>query len=581
MLLFGFLVSKPLKNVARAAPGIAVAAIADDITLVGRVPALRAAFQALKSECGGHGRALRLADRKCALTGGPRDAVAALARELRVQHKPEGIVLCGAPIGTDDFARDTIKQRADSVEALTVKLVDLPLGAQCKWKVLSCSLALRMTHLQRNTDWALLAPGIRRAEDAVLRAAANIFKLPLSELPNRGQLPNSADRSLLTLPVRWAGFGLRVASRTEADAAYLTAAAVTQAAVAAGPEAFQPFSGATRAPLAVKWRRVFDDVAEPCGWDPIMRDLGDPVVTGVLPTAQRVVARAIADRRGTAVLAACDLNTPRGKHDAARLRSSAGGAASAWLTAMPVAQPTTIGNFDFVMAGRHRLGYGIHSDVALKPCLCRAGSAGSPDHAMVCESCAQPRTIRHDTYAEAWRRVTRMAGLASSREPRYGALVGSAARAAAAGLHRGDILVIMENQMRALDVVVTHPGAATYVAAAARTTGARARSAEQDKVSSWLRVGRDSGYEFTPLAVETYGRMGVQAARLLSDVADIAAQNGVSKAAFVRMAHTELSCALVKGMGRVYSRGMNATVRAAGRAFQEGCPVAVADTVSE
>ena len=133
-----------------------------------------------------------------------------------------------------------------------------------------------------------------------------------------------------------------------------------------------------------------------------------------------------------------------------------------------------------------------------------------------------------------------------------------------------------------LDVVITHPSAASAVEAASKTAGAAARTAELAKLRAWRGIGGDdSGYSFVPVAVESYGRLGVHAARLLSEVADVAARGGVPKTAFVRMAHAELSGALVKGMGKVYAMSMQATVRAAGRGFQEGHPVPVAETVSE
>ena len=75
--------------------------------------------------------------------------------------------------------------------------------------------------------------------------------------------------------------------------------------------------------------------------------------------------------------------------------------------------------------------------------------------------------------------------------------------------------------------------------------------------------------------------MSVQSARLLSDIADIAARNGTSEAAFMRMAHRNLSCALVNGMGNVYATSLFATARAAGRKFQEGDAVAVGRDVSD
>ena len=356
---------------------------------------------------------------------------------------------------------------------------------------------------------------------------------------------------------------------------------MAQLATAAGPQSCRPFDGPRRPELLAKWHDVHTALGQQCGWDEAMRDLSDPLVREVFPSLRHVASRADGDIRGAQALARCDLSTPQGRHSAARLRSSAGGAASAWLEAIPTAHSTTLSTPDFVMAGRHRLGYGLHSTVRQLPCSCRAGQASAHDHAMVCDATAKWRTFRHDIYATAWRRVIRMAGLAASAEPRYGALVGSAARAAAAGLRRGDVLALLEHALTVLDAVVTHPGAATYVAAAARTAGSAARAAEREKVRSWLKVGRDSGYEFVPLAVETYGRMGVQASRFLSTLGDVAARGGVSKAAFVRMAHRELSCALVKGMGGVYATSQFTLARAVGRMFQEGSPVPVADSVPE
>ena len=94
-------------------------------------------------------------------------------------------------------------------------------------------------------------------------------------------------------------------------------------------------------------------------------------------------------------------------------------------------------------------------------------------------------------------------------------------------------------------------------------------------------MGRDSGAAFVLNAAETYGRLGQQATRFLSELADIAAKGSVRKSSFVRMAHTELSCALVKRMGKVCSASVHETVRAAGRGFLEGSAVPVAETVCE
>ena len=74
--------------------------------------------------------------------------------------------------------------------------------------------------------------------------------------------------------------------------------------------------------------------------------------------------------------------------------------------------------------------------------------------------------------------------------------------------------------------------------------------------------------------------MGLQSARLLSDISSFAARNGTLKAGLVRMAHQDLSCALVKGLDNMYATLLFATVHAAGREFREDDLVAVGRPVS-
>jgi hypothetical protein len=133
-----------------------------------------------------------------------------------------------------------------------------------------------------------------------------------------------------------------------------------------------------------------------------------------------------------------------------------------------------------------------------------------------------------------------------------------------------------------LDCVITHPAAPSHVRAAARTTGAAALKAARMKVSAFRAHQGACEYEFVPLAGETYGRLGVEAARFLSQLGDVAAEGGrVSKERFVRTARQELSCALCRGNGQMYYRSTFEIALAAGRAFLPGCvhPVAEAGDV--
>ena len=55
-----------------------------------------------------------------------------------------------------------------------------------------------------------------------------------------------------------------------------------------------------------------------------------------------------------------------------------------------------------------------------------------------------------------------------------------------------------------------------------------------------------AGYEFVPLDVEPFGRLGKEAARFLNDLGDVAAADS-----FVRIVCPELSCALYWGTKHV------------------------------
>ena len=140
-------------------------------------------------------------------------------------------------------------------------------------------------------------------------------------------------------------------------------------------------------------------------------------------------------------------------------------------------------------------------------------------------------------------------------EPLYRRVAAPGAGAAAAGDHRGDILAILpEGRVAIVDCVVTHPAASSYVSGAAREAGHAAERAARGKELAYAALCQGDGYDFVPLALESYGRLGRAASRFLSDLGEAAAAIGrVSKASFVRSARMEISCALCRGNGRLYS----------------------------
>jgi hypothetical protein len=188
---------------------------------------------------------------------------------------------------------------------------------------------------------------------------------------------------------------------------------------------------------------------------------------------------------------------------------------------------------------------------------------------MLCKSVAKMTQMRHDIVASAVRRVVCRASCASSMEPSYRHLRNSAV----ANQRRGDIMVVLPSgKICIVDTVVMHPSQTKYVNHACVRAGHAAAQSEQSKVTDWRRLGEDaSQYDFVPFGVETYGWLGASAQSFLKQLGDVAASRGtVSKAAFVRSAYREVSCALQRGLGLQYGRSLFNLARASGKQFMPG-----------
>ena len=60
-----------------------------------------------------------------------------------------------------------------------------------------------------------------------------------------------------------------------------------------------------------------------------------------------------------------------------------------------------------------------------------------------------------------------------------------------------------------------------------------------------------------PLAVQSMSRLGMEAARFVNDLGDVAAVDGdVSKATLVTIARQELSCSLFQSTAGMYDRSL-------------------------
>ena len=152
--------------------------------------------------------------------------------------------------------------------------------------------------------------------------------------------------------------------------------------------------------------------------------------------------------------------------------------------------------------------------------------------------------------------VAQLLGCASSVEPAYSNL--AAHHSGNPGLRRGDILAVIimpDGHIAVLDCVVTHPAGSSYLPNASQTAGFAAARAEQLKHTDFEQFGQGAGYEFVPVAIESYRRLGHEASRFLLELGNIAASDGhVRKGAFVRSVQQELSssCAPCPGNCATY-----------------------------
>lgn len=173
-------------------------------------------------------------------------------------------------------------------------------------------------HLQRTVEWSHLAPSTRRAEQAVLSAVAELFKLPMGEGPGGSAPVPGSDVQQLLLPIRHGGFGLRATSRLSADAAFVSGAATAQLVMAEAPRRFRPFDNVGVASLRGKWQRVHDELAVGCQWPHGSRGMPVATIEDVLPTATQPAVSQTALRRRC-----CRPSTLRRRPARKRLRASA------------------------------------------------------------------------------------------------------------------------------------------------------------------------------------------------------------------------------------------------------------------
>jgi hypothetical protein len=137
----------------------------------------------------------------------------------------------------------------------------------------------------------------------------------------------------------------------------------------------------------------------------------------------------------------------------------------------------------------------------------------------------------------------------------------------------GYILLPLSRGITIADLSITHPLAINTLAAAATTAGAAAACREQQKRATYSRV-EPNGYPFVPFSVESYGRVGQPAMKLLNALGEEAAgPGGVTQASFVAGALREISIGLCRDNFFMYHVYLGMFANSSGTGFQAGMSV--------
>ena len=126
---------------------------------------------------------------------------------------PAGVVILGAPVGTEEFVKEHAAKRLEDEEVFLRELIELD-DPQCAWQLLSRIALPRGNYWIRTLPPSLSKAYAAQRDDAIWLSALRILRA--ESLPSAAQASN---RRIAELPAKIGGLGLRSTQRT-APAAY-------------------------------------------------------------------------------------------------------------------------------------------------------------------------------------------------------------------------------------------------------------------------------------------------------------------------------------------------------------------------
>ncbi len=433
----------------------------------------------------------------------------------------EGIILLGAPIGSEVFVRRALQEKVAKVRTVTELLPSIQ-DPHTEYKLLQNCLGLPKVMFNLRAADTTGHTELLQDFDTVTRTALDrILGLPVTDL----------QWSQAVLPVSMGGLGLRRAE-DHAAAAYATSYLASQPLVRD-----QLGMGAAEAPAVSLPQAVLDSIAT---------KQGQAVTTEQLDgLTQKTVSAAISTHAQTLL---SEQFTGEGSvRDQARLASLGLPHAGDWLYVVPSpALGLHLRAQEFTTAIKYRLGCPVY--LRAGPCpACNKPSDVLGDHAMCCGSNGE-RIARHNALRDALFTTAQSAALGPVREDRF-LLPGEDRRPA-------DVLVPRWAQGRdaAWDVTVVHPLQQKLVARAATEPGHALTVAFDRKVGAVAEACRRQGIAFIPLAAESLGGWHEVAVLEINKLATaLARHTGQDEDEACRHLFGRLSVLLLQGNGALFS----------------------------
>ena len=590
-LFFCLALQPVLQRLTDAHPGLLVKAFADDLCATGPVEICAQSYDTLRHDAASSCN-LNLNMTKCYIysPGSDLTSLDLPALPAAVPRVPcdQGLVLLGAPIGSDTFIASHLRAQLTDLQRHVDRALLLR-SVQDTFHILEKCIIPKQTHILRmlppHATWSFAASFDRCIEDAFDR---------LCMLPEGTVYHTEHARHQLHLPRREGGLGLLSADLIR-TAAFFSSVATTSAIVAhlqadlehppplpfdissvlaadldtfaaAAPGFFLPCGlrhdyaevlgpglalHLAEALVTLHGQGATADIQADGAFRPCTQDLELPVVTRLdnIPKTQKVMLNEI--YHGMRAESFAGLSP----HHRARLNSTRGPNASVWLTTLPSKRTYEIPSLEFRVSLTMRLGLPLPASFQphYTTCLCGATLDKRGLHFQKCKRHAGMRTLRHHNLVSHTRRFLTHTGCTSNVEV-------SAFKNVVADLSDQDRdkrldLVTSHNvthEYYGYDLSITHPENTASLAQAAVTVGAAAKLVDNTKIAKYSDLcATHRQMTFVPLVFETYGAWSPLAVKEVDRLAKVVQDHrGVNKTWFKRHWIRTLSCALIIEVAR-------------------------------